>query len=123
RGDRSSWRCFDPGSGLGWRPAEVEEDQPASISLHWRFRAARLDVGVEGVNSLHRCFCFSGAAFGIERFVKDLELLDRLGRLASLRELVGQHQANVVLAGAKVSELLERLESVGVATGAMHPIG
>ena len=75
------------------------------------------------MNPLNGGFGFSGAPFRIERFVEYLELLYRLGGLAGLRELVGQHQANVVLSRAQVSELLERLESVAVATTAMHPVG
>ncbi|MBW8839435.1 MAG: hypothetical protein JF602_06220, partial [Gemmatimonadetes bacterium] len=54
--------------------------------------------------------------------MEDLKLLDCFGVLASLGELIGQHEADVVLAGAKIRELLEGLESLGVLSGAVHPI-
>jgi len=39
------------------------------------------------------------------------------------RELIGEHQPDVVLARAEVGELLERLERVGILPRAVHPVG
>ena len=74
------------------------------------------------MNPLNRRFGFSGASLGIEGFVEYLQLLDRLGGLTGLGELVGQHQPDIILSRAKIRELLECLERVGVTTRAVHAV-
>ena len=72
--------------------------------------------------SLHGRFRLGGSPLGVERFVEYLELLNGFGVLPRLGELVGEHQPNVVLSGTKIRELLERLEGIGFAAGAVHPV-
>src|SRR3954471_24286888 len=55
--------------------------------------------------------------------MQDLELLDGLGVLAGLGQLIGEHQPDVILTGAQVREFLQRLEGVGVLAGPVHPVG
>src|SRR5947207_4511217 len=86
-------------------------------------RAAGLDVRIEAADSLNRGFGLGGATFRVQRFVEDLQLLDRLGGLPRFGELVGEHQPNVVLPGAQIGEFLERLERVSVLASAVHPVG
>ena len=71
---------------------------------------------------MNRRFGFSGASLGIEGFVEYLQLLDRLGGLTGLGELVGQHEPDIILSRAKIGELLECLERVGVPACAVHTI-
>ena len=75
------------------------------------------------MNSLYGRFRLGRSPLGVERFVEYLQLLYRLGALPCLGELVGQHQPDVVLSGAKIREFLERLEGIGFAAGAVHPVG
>ncbi|HXI99449.1 MAG TPA: hypothetical protein VNG73_10945, partial [Gemmatimonadaceae bacterium] len=100
------WLCefrplesLDLRSGLGWRSAGIEEHKAAGVSLHGGFRPTRLDVRVQGVYPLHGSTGFGGSSLGIEGFMEDLELLDRLRVLARLGELVCEHQPDVVLTG------------------------
>ena len=55
--------------------------------------------------------------------MQNLELFDRLALFPGPGELIGEHQPNVVLSRAQISELLERLEGVGVLSRPMHAIG
>ena len=123
RGDRRALKSLDLWSRLGWRSTDVEEHQPARFAFDRCLRAARLNVRVQAADPLDGRLRFSVAAFCVERLVEDLQLLDRLGGLAGFGELVGEHQPNVVLTRAKIGKLLECLESVGVLTGTVHPVG
>ena len=114
---------LDLRSRLSRRPSDIEENKTAGVSSHGRLRPSRLHVRIQSVNPLHCRTRFSGSSLGVEGFMEDLELLDRLRVLARLRELVGEHQPDVVLTRTEVRELLQRLEGIAFATGAVHPVG
>ena len=52
-----------------------------------------------------------------------LQLLDRLGLAIRLRELVGEHEPDVVLVGTEVGEFLQRAERLVDLAGLLHPVG
>ncbi len=73
--------------------------------------------------SLYRRVRLGGSPFRVERLVQYLELLHCFVLLPRFRELLGQHQSNVVLAGTEIGEFLQRLEGIGVAPRLVHPVG
>ena len=52
--------------------------------------------------------CFDGSTFAIELVVQLLELLHRLFLTILLRQLLGEHESNVVLVGTEVRKLFQR---------------
>ena len=63
------------------------------------------------------------AAFGVVALVEHLQLLDRFVFAIRLRELVGEHQPNVVLIGTEIGELLQRAKRLVDLAGLLHPVG
>ena len=62
-------------------------------------------------------------AFGFERVVQKLELLERFGLSLRFRQLVRQHEPDVILAGTEVRELLQRPERIVHLAESLHAVG
>ncbi len=102
----------------------VEEDEIARLGGGRRARLPWLERGIERLHAIDRRARLGAPAFGARTFVEGVELLDRLGLLRSFRdELVGEHQADVVLIGTEIGELLERAKRLVELAGLLHPVG
>src|SRR6266404_1557276 len=123
RRESRSLKSFDLGSRLLRGPTDIEEHETTRVSLDGRLGPPGLDTWIEGADSLHSSFRLGRPSLGVERFMENLQLFDRLGGLPGFGELIGEHQPDVVLPRAKIREFLESLECVGVPAGAVHPVG
>jgi hypothetical protein len=83
----------------------------------------RLGGGVDRLHPVDRRARLGGASFLLELLVEDLQLLERFAIALLLRELLGEHQPDVVLVGTEVGEFLERAERLIEPAGLLHPIG
>ena len=99
----------------------IEKDE---VALHRRGsgRWLGLERGIECLHPIDGGARLGTAPLGGELLVKRLQLLDRFGLSILAHELVGEHQANVILIRAEVRELLQRAKGLLELTGFLHPV-
>ncbi len=78
---------------------------------------------VDGANAIERRLRLLSASFELQLVVQKLELLHCLRLPVRANELVGEHEADVVLVGTEIRELLERPERLLHLADPLHPIG
>src|SRR5881296_664016 len=107
------WRLTWSASGTSRRRlAEIEENEVARARFRLPGSFSRLRRGVNGLHSLHDRSGVGGASFAVIARPESLQLLDCFVLPIQLRELISEHQPDVVLAGTQIGEFLQRTEGL-----------
>ncbi len=102
---------------------QVEEDEVIPLLRLPGAGGARRHRRIDRLDPVDRRARLGLAPFRLQLAVEDLELLDRLGLAVLLVEPLRQHEADVVLVGTEVGELLEGAEGLVDVPRLLHAVG
>src|SRR5947207_7239879 len=95
-------RCYAACSR--WRVAKIEQRQIGAARRTGTLLRRRLGRRIDRLHASDCCGSLGLLALRMEAGPHNLKLLERLIPSIEFRELIREHQANVVLPGAKVSK-------------------